>query len=238
MAKKQTQQVETVHEEQTPIVPVNPKLDEYRQRNEEYEQFIRLLNEVFVKDADYMEQDYRNGRKVLLKGGAERALYIAGGRVSQIKIEHIWETDENQRKHYTAIVETTLVDKDDNFLSLGVGICSTRERKYEKQPYDSINTVVKMAKKRAFVDAVISGLNLSSLFTQDMEEDDEASQQSPPKKVRPMSAEEGRILMIYNQHRAKNNLPGVQHFDEIPSAIVQKIREKIAASAEVHAGGE
>jgi protein tyrosine phosphatase len=55
----------------------------------------------------------------------------------------------------------------------GLGSCNTKERKYIKQdPYTMDNTVLKMAKKRAFVDATLLVGSLSDLFTQDIEDMD------------------------------------------------------------------
>lgn len=65
----------------------------------------------------------------------------------------------------------------------GVGICSTMESKYRYRtdwktkekfdnpnPADTWNTVLKIAKKRAYVDAVISATACNDLFTQDLED--------------------------------------------------------------------
>lgn len=52
----------------------------------------------------------------------------------------------------------------------GLGACSTMESKYIDRPRDCENTVLKMAKKRSHVDAVLGGFGLSERFTQDMED--------------------------------------------------------------------
>ena len=53
----------------------------------------------------------------------------------------------------------------------GVGITNTREGKNEKtNGYAVQNTVLKMAKKRALVDATLNVGNLSARFTQDIED--------------------------------------------------------------------
>lgn len=63
----------------------------------------------------------------------------------------------------------------------GVGSCTTAEKKYISRPNDSDNTVLKMAKKRAQIDAVLSTFGLSERFTQDME-DFQDSENTPIKK--------------------------------------------------------
>ncbi|HLL52631.1 MAG TPA: hypothetical protein VK447_03735, partial [Myxococcaceae bacterium] len=52
----------------------------------------------------------------------------------------------------------------------GVGSASTMEGKYVDRPRESENTVLKMAKKRAFVDCTLSTFGLSDAFTQDLED--------------------------------------------------------------------
>ena len=55
----------------------------------------------------------------------------------------------------------------------GLGSCNNRERKYIKMdPYTMDNTVLKMAKKRALVDAALLVGSLSDIFTQDLEDMD------------------------------------------------------------------
>lgn len=58
----------------------------------------------------------------------------------------------------------------------GVGMANTEEDKYVKQyksktPDGMANTVMKIAKKRAFMDAILGASGLSDLYTQDMDED-------------------------------------------------------------------
>lgn len=63
------------------------------------------------------------------------------------------------------------------FLGEGVGSCNNYERKYKyykdkrvfEDPLDRQNTIVKMAKKRAYVDATLNVTGASRLFTQDQD---------------------------------------------------------------------
>lgn len=55
----------------------------------------------------------------------------------------------------------------------GVGECNSRERKYKNQDvYNITNTLLKMAAKRALIDATLNALGISSIFTQDIEDMD------------------------------------------------------------------
>jgi len=65
--------------------------------------------------------------------------------------------------------------ENDTFLGEGVGSCNNYERKYKyykdktlfEDPLDKQNTIIKMAKKRAYVDATLNVTGASRLFTQD-----------------------------------------------------------------------
>jgi hypothetical protein len=72
-----------------------------------------------------------------------------------------------------------------NVWSQGVGCCSSMESKYRyrnswesgkkikketEDPADQFNTVLKMAKKRAHIDAVLTATSASDIFTQDIED--------------------------------------------------------------------
>ena len=58
-----------------------------------------------------------------------------------------------------------------HFGRISLGSCNSRERKYLKTDFaTNLNTILKMAKKRAFVDAILSATHSSHIFTQDMED--------------------------------------------------------------------
>ncbi len=60
---------------------------------------------------------------------------------------------------------------------------STRTRQVRTNPYDQANTILKMAKKRALVDATLTVLAASDIFTQDIEDMDfSSSSQNTHKK--------------------------------------------------------
>ena len=63
----------------------------------------------------------------------------------------------------------------------GVGSCNSWETKYLTESIDDTkNTVLKMAKKRAYVDATLSACRLSAFFTQDIETAPEEHQPARP----------------------------------------------------------
>lgn len=61
------------------------------------------------------------------------------------------------------------------YVGQGIGSASTMEKKFSRgNPADMYNTVLKMAKKRAFVDAILTCTAASDCFTQDIEDDPQA----------------------------------------------------------------
>lgn len=66
----------------------------------------------------------------------------------------------------------------------GIGSCNTKEKKYCTQnAYNIANTILKMAKKRALIDAVLSATRSSGVFTQDIENlDIESPQPNVPSR--------------------------------------------------------
>jgi len=62
-------------------------------------------------------------------------------------------------------------------------ICSIGEKMEHDNPADYYNTVLKMAKKRAHVDAILTATAASDIFTQDVEDMPEVIPQAAPKKA-------------------------------------------------------
>lgn len=127
----------------------------------------------FVKEMMIPKIDYgfipNCDKPALFKSGAEKLCDIFGFS-KQIKILNRVEDWDKGLFHYE--VKTILINKRTGMIEAeGVGSCNSKERKYIKQDsYSIINTILKMAKKRAFVDAVLSATRSSGIFTQDIEE--------------------------------------------------------------------
>lgn len=106
----------------------------------------------------------------LLKGGAERLAFIFGFRVSCEIVNRIENFDPaNSFVQYESKV--SVYNRDGAVVSEGYGSCNSAESKFLKQPFaNRINTVLKMSKKRAYVDAILTATCSSSVFTQDIED--------------------------------------------------------------------
>ncbi|MHC4616460.1 MAG: hypothetical protein ACYTEQ_01770 [Planctomycetota bacterium] len=110
-------------------------------------------------------------KPTLLKPGAEK-LCMTFRLSPDIDVEVV--NMEGLHREYR--VKVTLYSPTGQRLGSGVGSCSTMEKKYKGKapnfifPPDVYNTCLKMAKKRALVDAVLTTTAASDIFTQDVEE--------------------------------------------------------------------
>jgi hypothetical protein len=112
--------------------------------------------------------------KIKTKGHLIRSLKAASLMGAKVVVFHPGSGSGGDRKGILAGAKNFLKDILDEAEAEGVGSCNNMERKFKSQDACSVaNTILKMAKKRAFVDAVLSATRSSDLFTQDTEDDDE-----------------------------------------------------------------
>jgi hypothetical protein len=110
-------------------------------------------------------------KPTLFKPGAEKLNAVYGLSVMVQVLNRI----ENWDDGFVAYeVKVTLVNKRTNIAEAeGIGSCNSRERRYKNQDAAGVaNTILKMAKKRALVDATLSATRASGMFTQDLEDID------------------------------------------------------------------
>jgi hypothetical protein len=140
-------------------------LSESKDRIEQLKEFVQ---EVMVKGVDYgLVAGF--SKPTLLKPGAEQLCDVFGfsKAVAVVnRIEH-WETGI-----FAYEVKMTLTRKENGVIEAeGLGSCNSKEASFHGQnPFTIVNTVLKMAKKRALIDAVLSATRASGLFTQDIED--------------------------------------------------------------------
>ena len=107
----------------------------------------------------------------LFKPGAEKLNAVYG----LAPLVHVNQRHEDWDAGFVAYeVKVTLMNKRTGVIEAeGIGSCNSRERRYKNQDAaGAANTVLKMAKKRALVDATISATRTSGMFTQDLEDGD------------------------------------------------------------------
>lgn len=207
-----------------------------------------------VKDKDYGIIPGTN-KPSLLKPGAEQVLAwfncYADFRVVEESHDPLvineYEKDEwswyqgkrkktgNKTKHtsqgrHTVSIHCHIISRASGLtVGAGVGSCSTMESKYIDRPNDSENTVLKMAKKRAMVDAVLSTFALSDRFTQDVEE----FQEAPEQPLAPPTTMPHENVRLAGSQPPQTVIPGVvnvpkQPDDSQPDSGEPTMRSKIA----------
>ena len=160
----------------------------------------------------------------LLKGGAEKLIALYNG-VRQTEIVNYsvdwdrettvsqknWKTQQMENKTVTGFVsyeiKCLILDaKTGLVLGSGLGAANSFEKKFASQGggYATQNTVLKMAEKRAMVDAALTMSRSSGMFTQDVEDMDldkgessytskprtEGSYNTPSSSLPPVSADD------------------------------------------------
>lgn len=129
-------------------------------------------------------------KPTLLKPGAEKILMLMG-LTSEY---HITERIQDYDKGFFAFTVRCELYKNGIKITEGVGHCNTKERKYRNQdPYTLANTCLKMAKKRAQIDATLTVASLSEVFTQDIEDMAEFIQQEKLETMTPTEAANTRV---------------------------------------------
>lgn len=142
-------------------------------------QFQKVIQETLHQNHDYGIIP-GTSKPTLLKPGAEKILMMMGLRS---EFEIVDSTRDFKEGFFQYQVRCKLY-KGDILITEGLGSCNTKEKKYINQdPFSIDNTVLKMAKKRALVDAALLVGSLSDIFTQDLEDMDlEGSQVSNQKR--------------------------------------------------------
>lgn len=174
--------VPTVQEAESTIITLNPPLPFNNQLVQVVPQFATTFTEAkdriqmlqkFVKEFMIPGVDYGIipgcQKPSLLKPGCEKLTDIFGFS-KLITVSNRME--DWHQGFFSYEVKATLINKRTGLVEAeGLGSCNSKERKYKNQDAFSIcNTILKMAKKRALVDAVLSATRSSGIFSQDLEE--------------------------------------------------------------------
>lgn len=171
-----------------------------------YQDLRTVTAQVLKKGTDY---DVIPGtpKPSLLKSGAENLLRFCGlgHRVEKVSSMEDWENGFFYFE-YKVIVHKSFPDGTTHVLSECIGSANSREPKYYKKrdgslrnPYEQVNTLQKMAIKRALVGATLQATGASGLFTQDIEDMDLDQPHQPSQN----SQNQGRG----STSRAQNNTP-------------------------------
>ncbi len=185
-------------------------------------------------------------KPTLLKSGAEKILNYLG-LIARTEVTN--RVEDYNVGFFSYETKVYLIDYNGVVKGEGIGITNTREGKYAKtNGYAVHNTVLKMAKKRALVDAALNVGNLSARFTQDVEdmniEPDNTGGRNPeelkkPKSGKPATKKQLEYLQkLMQQH---NNTPetmnkyvkqmyGIDDYTKITGVQASELIEKYKAT--------
>lgn len=207
----------------------------------------RFIDAVLIAGVDY--GIIPNCKKsTLLKSGAEKILNYLG-LIARTEISN--RVEDYNIGFFSYEAKVYLIDYNGVIKGEGIGITNTREGKYAKtNGYAVQNTVLKMAKKRALVDAALNVGNLSARFTQDVEDmniepdstggknPEELKQESKQKADRPVTQKQLKYLeTLMSQHNTsaeamnkycKTNF-GVDDYKKITGVQASTLIEKFKA---------
>lgn len=127
-----------------------------------------IISKELVPNVDYAQIPGCGKKPALLKAGAERLAAIFHLRTSSEVINRIEQYD---KLFVLYEVKTTVYDAANNIIAVGIGSANTKEPKYTRQNFaTTLNTVLKIARKRSYVDGILSATGSSRVFTQDIED--------------------------------------------------------------------
>lgn len=144
-------------------------INKTRKQMQSIKQFQEIINQQLTPGHDYGQAFFGSKKPSLLKPGAEKILMLMGLSSEYVIIEKIQDYEEG----FFAYTIKCLLKRGDQLITEGLGHCNSKERKYDGEKQDKYmlgNTCLKMAKKRAQVDATLTVGSLSGVFTQDAED--------------------------------------------------------------------
>ena len=155
-----------------PIIESADVFPDFAASPEQITQRTEMLRD-YVKNHMTVGEDYGvipgGNKPTLFKPGAEK-LNAVFGLSPMVEVSNRVENWDDGFVAYE--MKVTLLNKRTGVIEAeGIGSCNSRERRYKNQDAAGIaNTVLKMAKKRALVDATLSATRASGMFTQDLED--------------------------------------------------------------------
>lgn len=185
------------HNNNTVAMIADADLSQVTKQLQQIANFQSVVQNNLKKDQDYGVIPGTN-KPSLLKPGAEKIQMLFGIVSEYEEIERIQDYD----KGFFAYTVKCLLYRNGQKITEGLGHCNTKEKKYLKQdPYTLANTCLKMAKKRAQVDATLTVASLSEVFTQDIEDMKDYAQQE---SVETMTLDDAKnYKLTFGKHKGK-----------------------------------
>lgn len=137
-------------------------------------------------------------KPTLLKPGAEKIQMLFGVTSEYEEIERI----QDYEKGFFAYTIKCTLSQNGVKITEGMGHCNTKEKKYRNQDsFTLANTCLKMAKKRAQIDATLTIASLSEVFTQDIEDMQNFAQQETMETMNDKDATGMKVT--FGKHKGK-----------------------------------
>lgn len=188
-----------VQEVNTMTIIEGLKLDRIQQSMNMIQQLQKAVQGTLVPGHDYGES-FPGSKPSLLKPGAEKILTLFGLSSEYEIIEKIQDYEGG----FFAYTVRCILAKEGRFITQGLGHCNSKEKKYTSDKQDIFmlgNTCLKMAKKRAQVDAALTVGSLSDIFTQDLEDMVQFNQNEKIDNMTLKDAENTRLT--FGKHKGK-----------------------------------
>lgn len=198
------------------------KLDRVQQSMEKIQDFQKVIQNTLVEGHDYGQAFYGASKPSLLKPGAEKILMLLGLSSEYEIIEKIQDYDDG----FFAYTVRCILKKNGQVITEGLGHCNSKEKKYEGDKQDKYmlgNTCLKMAKKRAQVDAALTVGSLSDIFTQDLED---MAEFNKVERLETMDLEDAKNIKIRFGKYGDNGGKTIGEIYEIDKGYVKWLSEK------------
>ncbi len=170
----------------------SPQITEYvpavavtiEQARDNFKKLHQVTRELMQKGIDY-DTIPGTPKPTLLKPGAEHLLQFfgLGHKVQRIEAREDWENGFFYYCYRVTVFKARPMPDStvyEQVISECEGSANSKERRYRNQDvYTIVNTLQKMAIKRALVGATLQATGTSGMFTQDLEDYEEIPQQSP-----------------------------------------------------------
>ena len=164
-------------------------------------QFQAVIQQTLKQNHDFGIVPGTGSKPTLLKPGAEKILMLLGLSSEYQIIEQVQDYD----KGFFAYTVRCILTRNGTVITQGLGHCNSREKKYTSDKQDLYmlgNTCLKMAKKRAQIDATLTVAALSEIFTQDLEDMD--LQENPTESTyTPKTDNPSEIVLTFGKHKGK-----------------------------------
>lgn len=134
---------------------------------------MEFVKENLIKDTDYMS--IAGGKPTLMKSGAEKMNILMGYSAEYEKTHEIMNPKDS---YYHVEIKCTLRNKLGRRVADCLASCNNKEQAKVKEAetrgidmYSQLNSILKIAEKRAYVGATLNANALSHFYTQDLEDE-------------------------------------------------------------------